>query len=209
MSHRSAQSPTHHLTHSSPTAPPTAPHTAPHAAPHKARATQSHGPNIRTIHKKTRRFTTNHRRVWCRVSEFGRTQGKRRSRMRGFLNLLFHFFYVRFGKSFGNDVFLKIVSDYKPVAVPDYLADKCACCEKLSLNKSRKAEIHDNGISGCRIPSGSAGTAPQSPHFFAACTTVSLHIVVCQSTPARRHLYKYKTSTSHCHCIAVLTEAEM
>lgn len=44
--------------------------------------------------------------------------------LRCFLNLLFHFFYVRFGKSFGNDVFLKIVCDYKSVAVPYYLADK-------------------------------------------------------------------------------------
>ena len=31
---------------------------------------------------------------------------------------------MRFGKSFGNDVFLKIVSDYKPVAVPDDFSDK-------------------------------------------------------------------------------------
>ena len=37
--------------------------------------------------------------------------------------------------------------------------------KKLSKNQYRKPEIHDGGISGCRIPSGSAGTAPQPPHF--------------------------------------------
>lgn len=61
---------------------------------------------------------------WCRVSEFIRTQGERRSRLRGFLNLLFHFRDLRFIHLFGNDVLLKVISYYKPVAVPDGFPDK-------------------------------------------------------------------------------------
>lgn len=65
--------------------------------------------------------------------------------------------------------------------------------KKLSKNQYRKPKIHDGGISGCRIPSGSAGTDPQPPHFFAACAIVGLRVLVWRSASARRHLYKTST----------------
>ena len=57
--------------------------------------------------------------------------------MRGFLNLLFHFCYMRFIQFFGKYNPLKVIGNDEPVAVPDDFSDKSVYEEFSHFNVIR------------------------------------------------------------------------